>query len=289
MIISGKEIASRLKDELRDRVAESLPKYGRVPCIALVLVGDDVASSKYVRGKKNDAEAIGMTAKVMTLPASISEEELIGEVQTLNADDSVDAIMVQLPLPAGICEDRVIAAIDPDKDADGLHPLNVAALWNGTDGIAPCTPKGIMRMIDHVGVNPEGKHVVVMGRSCLVGLPVSKMLLDRNATVTHVHSFTRDKASITSGADILVVAIGDRRFVTADMVKPGAVVIDVGISWDGESGKVVGDVDFDAVAPKAGAITPVPGGVGPMTKACLMENTFECYERRMAKKAADCK
>ena len=206
--------------------------------------------------------------------------ELIAE---LNEDKTVDGILVQLPLPKHISEDKVIAAISKEKDVDGFHPLNVAALWQKQKCILPCTPKGVIKLLDKAGVEIEGKKAVVLGRSNIVGLPVSKLLLDRNATVTMCHSRTKNLAEVTREADILVVAIGRPKFVTADMVSEGAVVIDVGVNRDPETGQLCGDVDFAAIEPKASVITPVPGGVGPMTICCLMENTIECFLRKMAR------
>ena len=213
--------------------------------------------------------------------ADITEEELLGLIAQLNADDSVDGILVQLPLPKHIDEDKVIAAISKDKDVDGFHPLNVAALWQKQPCTVPCTPKGIIRMLEEAGVEIKGKRAVVIGRSQIVGLPVAKLLLDRNATVTICHSRTADLPSVTREAEILVVAIGRAKFVTADMVSPGAVVIDVGVNRIPETGKLCGDVDYEAVEPIASVITPVPGGVGPMTITCLMENTIELFLKKM--------
>ena len=202
-------------------------------------------------------------------------------IEELNADDSVDGILVQLPLPKHISEDKVIATIAKEKDVDGFHPLNVAALWQKQDCVLPCTPKGIIKMLKVAGVEIKGKRAVVIGRSNIVGLPVSKLLLDENATVTIAHSRTVDLPTVTRNAEILVVAIGRPKFVTADMVSEGAVVIDVGVNRDPETGKLCGDVDYAAIEPKASVITPVPGGVGPMTITCLMENTIECFLRKI--------
>ena len=218
-----------------------------------------------------------------TTHSQLSEEELLEVIGKLNADDTVDGVLVQLPVPRHINEDRVIEAISHEKDVDGFHPANVASLWQKRPCVYPCTPKGVMRMLDEAGVEIEGKEAVVIGRSNIVGLPMSKMLLDRNATVTVAHSRTKNLAEVTRRADILVAAVGRLRFVTADMVAPGAVVIDVGVNRDPETGKLAGDVDYANVEPIASVITPVPGGVGPMTRACLMENTLECYLRAMEK------
>ena len=252
MIISGKELSARLKAEMAGQVSSFPEKYGRVPHLVVILVGDDPASVSYVTGKAKD--------------------------------DTVDGILVQLPLPEHISEARVIETISKDKDVDGFHPLNVAALWQKQPCTLPCTPKGIIKMLKTAGVEIKGKRAVVIGRSNIVGLPVAKLLLDENATVTIAHSRTADLPSVTREADILVVAIGRPRFVTADMVKDGAAVIDVGVNRDPETGKLCGDVDFAAIEPKASVITPVPGGVGPMTICCLMENTIECFLNKMTPK-----
>ena len=281
MIISGKELSTRLKQQMRDQVAGFPQKYGRVPHLVVILVGDNPASVSYVTGKAKASEAVGIRNTTIRKPESISEEELLSLIRELNADDGVDGILVQLPLPKHISEDKVIATIAREKDVDGFHPLNVAALWQKQPCTVACTPKGIIRMLKEAGVQIAGKRAVVVGRSNIVGLPVSKLLLDENATVTIAHSRTADLASVTRSAEILVVAIGRPRFITADMVSEGAVVIDVGVNRDPETGKLCGDVDFQAIEPKASVITPVPGGVGPMTICCLMENTIQCFLDRM--------
>lgn len=283
MIISGKELSTRLKQQMRDQVAGFPQKYGRVPHLVVILVGDNPASVSYVTGKAKASEAVGIRNTTIRKPESISEEELLSLIRELNADDGVDGILVQLPLPKHISEDKVIATIAKEKDVDGFHPLNVAALWQKQPCTVACTPKGIIRMLKEAGVQIAGKRAVVVGRSNIVGLPVSKLLLDENATVTIAHSRTADLASVTRSAEILVVAIGKPRFITADMVSEGAVVIDVGVNRDSETGKLCGDVDFQAIEPKASVITPVPGGVGPMTICCLMENTIQCFLDRMEK------
>lgn len=283
MIISGKELSTRLKQQMRDQVAGFPQKYGRVPHLVVILVGDNPASVSYVTGKAKASEAVGIRNTTIRKPESISEEELLSLIRELNADDGVDGILVQLPLPKHISEDKVIATIAKEKDVDGFHPLNVAALWQKQPCTVACTPKGIIRMLKEAGVQIAGKRAVVVGRSNIVGLPVSKLLLDENATVTIAHSRTADLASVTRSAEILVVAIGRPRFITADMVSEGAVVIDVGVNRDPQTGKLCGDVDFDAIEPKASVITPVPGGVGPMTICCLMENTIQCFLDRMEK------
>lgn len=284
MIISGTQLAKELKDNVARKVTEAVKEYGRPPHLVVILVGEDPASQSYVKGKGKDAVEVGFKSTTIRKPEAISEDELISLIEELNADDEVDGILVQLPLPKHIDEDKVIETIDKSKDVDGFHPANVAALWQKRECIYPCTPKGIIKLLDKAGVEIEGKKAVVIGRSNIVGLPASKMLLDRNATVTIAHSRTKDLAKTAAEADILVVAIGKPRFVTADMVKPGAAVIDVGVNRDPETGKLCGDVDFDACVEKASVITPVPGGVGPMTRACLMENTLECFINKMKKK-----
>ncbi len=281
MNIDGKALAKATKEEVAAKVQECVAKYGRAPHLAVILVGEDPASQSYVKSKGKDAEQCGFRSTTLRLPESTTEEELLSEIQRLNDDPEVDGILVQLPVPKHINEDRVIEAISAEKDVDGFHPLNVAALWQKRPCVAPCTPKGIMKMLDEHHVEIEGKNAVVIGRSNIVGLPMAKMLLDRNATVTMAHSRTRNLPQIAAQADILVVAVGRPRFAGADFVKPGVTVIDVGINRDPETGKLVGDVDFDAVKDAALLITPVPGGVGPMTRACLMENTLECYLNRV--------
>ena len=277
MIINGKELALSLKQEMAANVATFTEKYGRVPHLVVILVGEDPGSVSYVTGKAKASEEVGLKN------TTISEEELLGIIDELNADDSVDGILVQLPLPKHIDSDKVIAAIKAEKDVDGFHPMNVANLWLKQPCTLPCTPKGIIKLLKRANVEIAGKEVVVIGRSNIVGLPVSKLLLNENATVTIAHSRTKNLAEVTRRADILVVAIGRPKFVTADMVKEGAVVIDVGVNRDPETKKLCGDVDFAAIEPKAAAITPVPGGVGPMTITCLMENTIECFLRKMEK------
>ncbi|WP_301666181.1 bifunctional methylenetetrahydrofolate dehydrogenase/methenyltetrahydrofolate cyclohydrolase FolD [uncultured Alistipes sp.] len=281
MIISGKDLSARLKAEMATRVAAYEKKYGRAPQLTVVLVGEDPGSVSYVTGKAKACEAVGIRNTTIRRPESISEEELLSIIGELNADDAVDGILVQLPLPRHIDENKVIAAIRKEKDVDGFHPLNVAALWMKQPCSLPCTPKGIIKLLKAAGVEIAGKRAVVVGRSNIVGLPVGKLLMDENATVTVAHSRTKDLAAVTRGAEILVVAIGRPKFVTADMVTNGTVVIDVGVNRNPETGKLCGDVDYAAVEPKASVITPVPGGVGPMTITCLMENTIECYLRTM--------
>ncbi|MFR9670646.1 MAG: bifunctional methylenetetrahydrofolate dehydrogenase/methenyltetrahydrofolate cyclohydrolase FolD [Rikenellaceae bacterium] len=280
MIISGKELAASLKVSMAEQVKEFPAKYGRVPHLVVILVGEDPGSVSYVRGKAKASEEVGIKNTTIRHDESITEDELLTIINNLNCDDSVDGILVQLPLPRHIDSDKVIAAIEKGKDVDGFHPLNVAALWTKQECTLPCTPKGIIKMMKVAGVEISGKKAVVVGRSNIVGLPVAKLLTDENATVTIAHSRTRDLAAVTREAEILVVAIGRAKFITADMVAPGAVVIDVGVNRDEQSGKLCGDVDFAAIEPIASVITPVPGGVGPMTICCLMENTIECFLRK---------
>lgn len=283
MIISGKELALSLKQEMALEVATFPEKYGRVPHLVVILVGEDPGSVSYVTGKAKASAEVGVKNTTIRKSEDISEEELLAIIDELNEDDEVDGILVQLPLPKHIDSDKVIAAIKAEKDVDGFHPTNVANLWLKKPCVLPCTPKGIIKLLKRANVEIAGKEVVVVGRSNIVGLPVSKLLLNENATVTIAHSRTKDLGEVTRRADILVIAIGRPKFVTADMVKEGAVVIDVGVNRDPETKKLCGDVDFVAIEPKASAITPVPGGVGPMTITCLMENTIECFLRKMAK------
>lgn len=269
-IIDGKAIAKQIKKECRVR-AEEYKKKGVEITLAVVQVGSDPASSVYVRNKKRACEECGINSLSYELPEETTEEELLALIKKLNADDAVNGILVQLPLPKQIREDRVIQAIDVKKDVDGFHPMSAGALCTGQKGFVSCTPAGIIQLLKRSGVTIEGKECVVIGRSNIVGKPVALLLLAENGTVTVCHSRTANLKEVAGRADILVVAIGKPRFITADYVKEGAVVIDVGIHRK-EDGKLCGDVDFDSVAPKCTAITPVPGGVGPMTIAMLMSN-----------------
>lgn len=287
-VIDGKTLSLSLKEEMKDRIDGLEKQFGRKPCLSVIIVGDNPASRSYVTGKIKAAAFVGMDSRLVELPEDISEKELLGTISSLNSDNTVDGILVQLPLPDNINEDKVIDAISLEKDVDGFHPGNVAGLWLGRPCIVPCTPKGIIRMIETTGVDPKGRKAVVVGRSNIVGKPVAKLLLDKNATVTIAHSRTADLPAVCREADILVAAAGRPGMITADMVKPGAVVIDVGINRipcireDGSQGsRLVGDVEYASVSEVAGFITPVPGGVGPMTITMLMENTIECFLRRM--------
>lgn len=283
MIVSGNELAAELKAKMAADVVEYTKQYGRPPHLVVILVGNNPASVSYVTGKAKDAEEVGFRGTTILKDENISEQELVELIEQLNEDKEVDGILVQLPLPKHISEDRIIETISKEKDVDGFHPLNVAALWQKQECILPCTPKGVIKLLDKAGVEISGKKAVVIGRSNIVGLPVSKMLLDRNATVTICHSRTQNLAEVTREADILIVAIGRPKFVTADMVREGAAVIDVGVNRDPETGKLCGDVDFEGCKEKVSVITPVPGGCGPMTRCCLMENTIECYLNQVSK------
>lgn len=257
-----------------------ISKNGRTPGLAVVIVGDDPASRKYVNNKNRACNEIGMVSREYALPAQTGEAELLELVDKLNHDSEIDGILVQLPLPEGIDERKIIDAISPDKDVDAFHPENVGKIMIGGGTFLPCTPAGIMELIKLTGIDVCGKECVVVGRSNIVGKPMSMLLLAANGTVTVCHSKTKNLADVTRRADILVVAIGKPEMITADMIKPGAVVIDVGMNRL-ESGKFVGDVEFSGAKEVAGAITPVPGGVGPMTIAMLMRNTLSSYKNRM--------
>ena len=276
-IIDGKALAAAVKQEAAHQV-EELRARGIVPCLAVVLVGEDPASEVYVRGKINDCAQCGIESRSIRLPETTTQEELLAQVKALAEDDGVHGILVQLPLPAQIDEKTVIEAIPPEKDVDGFSPVNVGRMQIGEPCYLPCTPAGCIRMIESTGVEIAGKHAVVIGRSNIVGKPAAMLLLAKNATVTICHSKTRNLKELCADADILVAAVGREGFVTGDMVKPGAVVIDVGINR-GADGKLHGDVDFASASERAGWITPVPGGVGPMTRAMLMLNTVEAARR----------
>ena len=276
-IISGKAIAAEMRSELAADVADFIQNNAAVPCLAAVLVGDDPASEVYVRNKRKACEAVGMDSQLHRLPAETTTDELLSLVGKLNRDAAVHGILVQLPVPPQIDADRVLRAVSPAKDVDAFHPENVGLLVQGQPRFLPCTPAGVQQMLVRSGVPVAGKHVVVIGRSHIVGRPLSIMLSQSgdaaNATVTLCHSRTADLPAITRQADIVIPAIGKARFLTADMVKPGAAVIDVGTNRT-EDGKLVGDADYEAVAEVAGWITPVPGGVGPMTITMLLFNTL---------------
>lgn len=279
-LIDGKAVAQTVRNEVARGVAEFRAQHGRAPGLHVILAGDDPASAVYVRNKEKAALEVGMEGKVHRLPASVSESTLLGLVAELNRDANVDGILVQLPLPTGIRSAAVVQTVDPSKDVDGLHTVSAGALWSGRPGLVPCTPRGCLRLLDHAEAKLDGARAVVVGRSPLVGKPVAALLLDRNATVTIAHSKTRDLAGICREADVLVAAVGRRNVIGASAVKPGAVVIDVGTNRD-DQGKLCGDVDFAAVEKIAGAITPVPGGVGPMTIAMLLDNTLLAARARV--------
>ncbi len=272
-LIDGKKISNEIKDELKEEVAELKGK-GVSICLAVIQVGDDPASSVYVRNKKRACAYIGIESKAFELPEKTTEEELVTLVEELNRDPSVNGILVQLPLPAHINEDRIIRTISPDKDVDGFHPVSVGRLWIGEKGFLSCTPAGIIQLLKRSGIEIEGKECVVIGRSNIVGKPMAALLLRENGTVTVAHSRTKNLKDVAKRADILIVAIGKKQFITSEYVKNGAVVIDVGMHRD-EKNHLCGDVDFNDVEPVASAITPVPGGVGPMTIAMLMNNCVE--------------
>ncbi len=281
-IIDGKRISDSLKEEMKAQVIALEKQYGRRPGLAVIIVGENPASQVYVRNKVRAAEYVGLRSVQITLPEETSEADLLAQIDLLNADPAIDGILVQLPLPKHIDEEKVIDAIALEKDADGFHPGNVGALWLGKPCTLPCTPKGCLELIRSTGVEIRGALAVVIGRSNIVGKPMAKLLLDAHATVVIAHSRTRDLGALTRQADIIVAAVGKRNVVTADMVKPGAVVIDVGMNRDDE-GRLCGDVDFAAVKEVAGWITPVPGGVGPMTITMLMQNTIESFIKRESK------
>jgi methylenetetrahydrofolate dehydrogenase (NADP+)/methenyltetrahydrofolate cyclohydrolase len=272
-LINGKEISAALKDELKNEVSR-LKEEGRSCCLAVIQVGSDPASSVYVGNKKKACAYIGIESLSYELPEETTEEELLALIARLNGDDKVHGILCQLPLPKHIHEDKVIEAISPAKDVDGFHPQNVGALVIGQQGFVSCTPAGIIELLHRSNIEMDGKHCVVVGRSNIVGKPMSLLMLRENATVTICHSHTKNLKEICKQADILIVAIGKPKFITAEFVKEGAVVIDVGIHRN-EQNKLCGDVDFDNAAPHTSAITPVPGGVGPMTIAMLMKNCVE--------------
>lgn len=273
MIIDGKTISAQIKDELKEKAAKKR-KAGVNVTLAVIQVGDDPASSVYVRNKKKGCEYIGIGSESYELPEQTSQEELLKLIDELNHKEEINGILVQLPLPPHIDEDTIIKAIDPKKDVDGFHPQNVGALCIGQPGFVSCTPAGIIQLLKRSQIAIEGKECVVLGRSNIVGKPMAILLLRENATVTIAHSRTKNLKEVTKRADILIVAIGRPRMITADYIKEGAVVIDVGINRD-ENGKLCGDVDFESVEPVCNAITPVPGGVGPMTIAMLLNNCME--------------
>ena len=277
-ILDGKALAAEIRSEVKTQVA-ALAEKGVSTALAVILVGDDSASQVYVRNKIKACADTGIRSLEFRMPAETTQQQLLAKIAELNADESVDGILVQLPLPKQINADAVISAIDPAKDVDGFHVANAGALVTGKQGFIPCTPFGVMRLIEKSGVDPRGKSAVIVGRSNIVGKPMALLLLAADATVTVAHSRTPDLSAVTRNADILVAAVGRAKLIKADMVKPGAVVIDVGMNRD-ENGKLCGDVDFSEVKAIAGSITPVPGGVGPMTIAMLMQNTALAAQMR---------
>ncbi|HER2959145.1 bifunctional methylenetetrahydrofolate dehydrogenase/methenyltetrahydrofolate cyclohydrolase [Streptococcus pyogenes] len=273
-LIDGKALAQKMQQELAAKVNNLKQKKGIVPGLAVILVGDDPASQVYVRNKERAALTVGFKSETVRLSEFICQEELIAVIERYNADNTIHGILVQLPLPNHINDKKIILAIDPKKDVDGFHPMNTGHLWSGRPLMVPCTPSGIMELLREYNVNLEGKHAVIIGRSNIVGKPMAQLLLDKNATVTLTHSRTRQLEEVCRCADVLIVAIGQGHFITKQYIKEGATVIDVGMNRD-DNGKLIGDVAFDEVAEVAAKITPVPGGVGPMTIAMLLEQTYQ--------------
>ena len=278
VVIEGKALAVKMQTALAEKTAQLKAEKGLVPGLVVILVGEDPASQVYVRNKERSALAAGFKSEVVRVPDTISEAELLELIEGYNQDDAWHGILVQLPLPAHISEEKVLLAIDPNKDVDGFHPTNMGKFWSGHPVMIPSTPAGIMEMFKEYQIELEGKSALVIGRSNIVGKPMAQLLLDANATVTIAHSRTKNLPELARQADIIVVAIGRGHFVTKEFVKPGAVVIDVGMNRD-ENGKLIGDVRYDEVAELASYITPVPGGVGPMTITMLMEQTYEACVR----------
>ncbi|MBT2687039.1 bifunctional methylenetetrahydrofolate dehydrogenase/methenyltetrahydrofolate cyclohydrolase FolD [Bacillus sp. ISL-47] len=281
-IIDGKEIARVKQDSIGDEV-QKLKAEGITPGLAVILVGDNPASKTYVSNKQKTCNKLGMYSLLIELPKEVREGELIRKIKELNEDPDIHGILVQLPLPGHIDEKVIIETITPDKDVDGFHPINIGRMMTGQDALVPCTPFGIMEMLDYIGSDIAGKHVVVVGRSNIVGKPSGQLFLNKNATVTYCHSKTADLKEHTRRADILVAAVGKAGLITEDHVKKGAIIIDVGMNRNRE-GKLCGDVDFDGVKEKAGYITPVPGGVGPMTITMLMYNTLKAARSVQSKR-----
>ncbi|HDW7762941.1 TPA: bifunctional methylenetetrahydrofolate dehydrogenase/methenyltetrahydrofolate cyclohydrolase FolD [Staphylococcus aureus] len=277
-ILDGKQIAKDYRQGLQDQV-EALKEKGFTPKLSVILVGNDGASQSYVRSKKKAAEKIGMISEIVHLEETATEEEVLNKLNRLNNDDSVSGILVQVPLPKQVSEQKILEAINPEKDVDGFHPINIGKLYIDEQTFVPCTPLGIMEILKHADIDLEAKNAVVIGRSHIVGQPVSKLLLQKNASVTILHSRSKDMASYLKDADVIVSAVGKPGLVTKDVVKEGAVIIDVGNTPD-ENGKLKGDVDYDAVKEIAGAITPVPGGVGPLTITMVLNNTLLAEKMR---------
>ncbi|MBP3969302.1 bifunctional methylenetetrahydrofolate dehydrogenase/methenyltetrahydrofolate cyclohydrolase FolD [Bacillus sp. WL1] len=277
VIIKGNEVAEKKRAQLKEEVVK-LKEQGIVPGLAVILVGEDPASRSYVKGKEKGCEQVGIYSELIEFPETITEERLLAEIDRLNGDDRINGILVQLPLPKHIEEKAIIERISPEKDVDGFHPISVGRMMTGQDTFLPCTPHGILELVKETNLDISGKHVVVIGRSNIVGKPVGQLFLNENATVTYCHSKTQNMKELTKLADILIVAVGRPKMVTADYMKEGAVVIDVGVNRL-ETGKLCGDVDFDNVLDVAGYITPVPKGVGPMTITMLLHNTVESAKR----------
>ena len=278
-IISGKALSLKLRKEMKKEIEELEKEGKRIPCLAVILVGDNPASLSYVKGKEKACASIGMESRMIKLPADTPQEKLEEIIRECSKDDGVDGILVQLPLPEGLDEKRAIMCIDPDKDVDGLHPMNVGRFMTGLEGFVPCTPLGVMEILKEMKCDPKGRRAVVIGRSALVGTPVARLLQNAGATVTVCHSKTKKMAEIASAADILVAAIGRPELIDGSCIKEGAYVVDVGINRK-EDGHLTGDVNFAEACEKAAAVTPVPGGVGPMTICMLLRNTLDAYERR---------
>ena len=302
-LLDGKAVAAAIRGEVRDSVASYLDRGLRPPGLSVILAGEDPASQVYVRSKTRDCAEVGIDGQTIKLPEDVSEESLLAEIDRLNADDSVDGILVQLPLPGGLDEERVQERVLPGKDVDGFHAQNVGNLWLGRDGFVSCTPAGVIELLKRYGIELSGQHAVVVGRSNIVGKPMAALLLRENCTVTVCHSRTRDLAGVCRQADILIAAVGRTGLIEADWVKEGAVVVDVGMNrietqeqlehffpgdakrqraFDKRGSVLTGDVDFTRVRPLSGGITPVPGGVGPLTRALLLVNTLESYKRRVS-------
>ena len=277
VIIKGNEVAEKKRAQLKEEVVK-LKEQGIVPGLAVILVGEDPASRSYVKGKEKGCEQVGIYSELIELPETITEERLLAEIDRLNGDDRINGILVQLPLPKHIEEKAIIERISPEKDVDGFHPISVGRMMTGQDTFLPCTPHGIVELVKETNLDISGKHVVVIGRSNIVGKPVGQLFLNENATVTYCHSKTQNMKELSKLADILIVAVGRPKMITADYIKEGAVVIDVGVNRL-ETGKLCGDVDFDNVLDVAGYITPVPKGVGPMTITMLLHNTVESAKR----------
>ena len=277
MIIDGKLHAKEIRDKIKKEILELKQKFNQIPALSVILIGDHVPSQIYVKNKEKNAKEVGMKCEIIRYPSNVSEKEVLEKIENLNTDKKVSGILVQLPLPKQINREKIISTVDPKKDVDGLNPINVGNLASGHEAIAPCTPLGCLMLLKTVERDLTGKRAVIIGRSNLNGKPMAQLLLKENCTVTILHSKTKDLKNECSRADILIAAIGVKKIIKGDWLKKNVIVIDVGINKD--NGKIVGDVDFDSSKDIAKAITPVPGGVGPMTIACLLRNTLECFKR----------